>query len=76
LQAKASGINQLTVFTPSFVPTFNDHTDEFTFGLNWYPNYWVRYMLNFNVDRLKDPSVTGALPQNYFVVTQRLQFRF
>lgn len=76
LQAKANGITDLAAFTPSLVPTFQDHTDEFTIGLNWYPNYWVRYMLNFNVDRLKDPSFTGALPQNYFVVLQRLQFRF
>ncbi len=58
------------------MPTFDDHTDAFTAGINWYPNYWVRYMLDFSVDRLKEPSVTGALPQNYFTTLQRLQFRF
>ena len=33
-------------------------------------------MLDFSVDRLKDPSVQGILPQNYFVALQRIQFRF
>jgi len=76
IHAKAAGATFPNLFTPAAVPTFNDHTDEFTAGINWYPNYWTRYMLDFNVDRLKDPSVTGALPQKYFVILQRLQFRF
>ena len=63
-------------FTPGDIPTFNMHTDQFTAGLNWYPNYWVRYTANFNIDRLKQPSTIGVLPQNYFVFLQRLQFRF
>ena len=58
------------------MPTFNNHTDEFTFGVNWYLNYLVRYQINFNVDRLKDPSVAGQVPQNFFVLLNRLQFRF
>ena len=62
--------------TPELVSTFDLHTDQFTAGLNWYPNYWVRLQSNFNVDRLKQPSTIGALPQNYFVFEQRLQFRF
>jgi phosphate-selective porin len=62
--------------TDGAVATFNYHTNEFTVGLNWYPNYWTKYQLNFNIDQLKDPSVTGATAQNYFVVEQRLQFRF
>jgi hypothetical protein len=33
-------------------------------------------VVNVGIDQLKDPSVTGAEPQNYFVVLQRLQFRF
>jgi hypothetical protein len=33
-------------------------------------------MANFSVDRLQQPSTIGVLPQNYFVVIQRLQFRF
>jgi hypothetical protein len=28
------------------------------------------------VDRLKEPSVTGQEPQNFFVMENRLQFRF
>jgi phosphate-selective porin len=65
-----------TPFTPAAVPTFEGHADTFTAGLNWYLNYWVKYQANFGVDRLPQPSTTGALPQNYFVVLQRLQFRF
>jgi len=58
------------------VPTFDYHTFEYTMGLNWYPNYWVKYMVNLGIDQLKEPSTIGNLPQNYYVVTQRLQFRF
>jgi phosphate-selective porin len=77
IQSKEPGANFLTnPFTPGFVPTFAEHTDEFTAGLNWYPNYWVKYQFNFNVDRLKQPSTIGAIPQNYFVLLNRLQFRF
>jgi phosphate-selective porin len=63
-------------FTPEFVPPFNNHTDEITIGLNWYPNYWVRYMLNFNIDQLREPSTIGQVPGNYYTVLQRIQFRF
>jgi phosphate-selective porin OprO and OprP len=78
IQAIAPGVNQLNnTFTPGFVTTFNNHTDAFTFGFNWYFNYWVKYMADFSVDRLQQVSInTGALPQNYFVVLQRVQFRF
>jgi phosphate-selective porin len=75
-QAKEPGANLLNYYTPGFVPTFDDHTFEYTFGLNWYPNYWVKYVLNVGIDQLKEPSVIGQVPQNYFVVMQRLQFRF
>jgi phosphate-selective porin len=63
-------------YTQGLVPGFNDHTVEYTAGVNWYPNYWVKYVLNLGVDQLKQPSTIGAEPQNYFVVLQRLQFRF
>ena len=76
IQAKEQGVNLLNSFTPGFVPTFNDHTDQFTAGVNWYLNYWVKYQANFSVDRLKAPSVTGQEPQNFFVLLNRLQFRF
>jgi phosphate-selective porin len=76
IQAKAPGETFLNPFTPGLVPTYNFHTDEITLGLNWYPNYWVKYMVNVAIDQLKDPSITGQEPQNFIVVLQRLQFRF
>jgi len=77
IQAKELGISLLNnPLTPGFVPTFNDHTDEFTFGVNWYLNNWLKYQANFIVDRLKEPSVAGQVPQNFFVMENRLQFRF
>jgi phosphate-selective porin len=76
LHANEPGANLLNYYTPGFVPTFDYHTTEYTFGLSYYPNYWVKYMVNLAVDQLKDPSTIGALPQNYYVVMQRLQFRF
>ena len=76
IQAKEPGANFLNYYTPGFVPTFNYHTDEFTVGVTWYPNYWVKYQVNLGIDQLKDPSTIGAVPQNYYVVLQQLQFRF
>ena len=76
IQANAPGETFFNPFTPGLVPTYDYHTDEITFGLNWYPNYWVKYMVNVGVDQLHQPSVTGQEPQNFFVVLQRLQFRF
>ncbi len=76
LHANEPGANLLSYYTPGFVPSFDYHTTEYTFGLNYYPNYWVKYMVNLAIDQLKDPSTIGALPQNYYVVMQRLQFRF
>jgi hypothetical protein len=76
IQANEPGVNLLAYYTPGFVPTFDYHTDEITAGLNWYPNYWVKYQINLGVDQLKDPSTIGAIPQNYYVIAQELQFRF
>ena len=77
IQAHEPGINLLNnPFTPGFVATFVNHTDQFTAGLNWYLNYWVKYQVNVSVDRLKEPSTTGQIPQNFIVVLNRLQFRF
>jgi phosphate-selective porin len=76
IQAKAPGEIISNPFTPGLVPTYDYHTDEITLGLNWYPNYWVKYMVNVAIDQLKDPSTTGQVPQNFVVVLQRLQFRF
>jgi hypothetical protein len=77
IQANAPGADFSNfILTPGFVPTYDYHTDEITLGLNWYPNYWVKYMVNVAVDQLHQPSFTGQEPQNFFVVMQRLQFRF
>ncbi len=76
IQANEPGLNLEYYYTPGYVPTFNYHTDEFTVGINWFPNYWVKYSVNLAIDQLKDPSTIGALPQNYYVVVQQLQFRF
>ena len=64
IQANEPGANFLNYYTPGFVPTFNYHTDEFTAGVTWYPNYWVKYPVNLGIDQLKDPSTIGAVPQN------------
>ena len=66
----------MSFYTPGYVPPFNDHTFQYTAGVNWYLNYWTKYVLNVSIDQLKDPSVIGTLPQNYYVIEQRLQFRF
>jgi len=76
IEAKEPGVSVPNQFTPTAVATFANHTDAFTFGTNWYLNNWIKYQANFGIDRLGQPSTTGALPQNYFVVLQRLQFRF
>lgn len=62
--------------TPAIFPAQSAHTDQFTFGLNWYLNYWVLLKTNFNIDRLKNPSVQGINPQNYYVFLEGIQFRF
>jgi phosphate-selective porin OprO/OprP len=76
IQANAPSANFLNIFTPGFVPGYDYHTDQFSFGVNWYLNYWVKYQFNVDIDRLKQPSVTGQEPQNFYVLLQELQFRF
>jgi Phosphate-selective porin O and P len=76
IQANAPSANFLTIYTPGFVPQYDFHTDQITFGINWYPNYWVKYQFNVNIDQLKQPSTTGQIPQNFYSLTQELQFRF
>ena len=62
--------------TPVIFPTYSDHTAQWTFGFNWYLNYWVLVKSDFNLNQLKDPSVQGILPRNYFVFLEGIQFRF
>ena len=76
IQANAPAANFLTYYTPGFVPQYNFHTDQVTFGINWYLNYWVKYQFNVNIDQLHQPSVIGQVPQNFYALTQELQFRF
>ena len=76
LEGKEPGIFFDNVYTPENVPGFNQKTDQFSAGLNWYLNYWVRYQTTVDVDRLRDPSTIGAVPQTYLVFEQRIQFRF
>jgi phosphate-selective porin OprO and OprP len=76
IQANAPAADFLNFFTPEFVPQFDYHTDQITFGINWYMNYWIKYQFNVNIDQLHQPSVTGQLPQNFYVLMQELQFRF
>lgn len=76
IQSNAPAANFLNIYTPGFVPAYNYHTDQITFGVNWYLNYWVKYQFNVNVDQLKQPSITGQVPQNFYSLTQELQFRF
>ncbi len=59
--------------------TQENRVDEFSVGINWYPSYFVRYMLDFNVDRVKNPAIANPVvrpPQRSLAVLQRLQFRF
>jgi phosphate-selective porin len=62
--------------TPVISAPFYEHTDQFTFGVNWYLNYWVLVKSEVNLDQLKTPSVQGILPRNYYVFLETLQFRF
>ena len=62
--------------TPVVVPAYSDHTNQFSAGINWYLNYWVLAKSDFNLDQLKNPSVQGILPRNYYVFSEGLQFRF
>ena len=76
LEGKAGGQNFNSQFSPENVAPFSDHTDQISTGVNWYLNYWVLVKFDFNIDRLRNPSVQGLLPRNYFVALQGLQFRF
>src|SRR6516162_5487039 len=76
IQGNEPGLFFNNIVTPQNLPTFNRHTDQFTVGVNWYLNYWVRFQSNIDINRLKDPSTIGAVPQTYLVFLQRLQYRF
>jgi phosphate-selective porin OprO/OprP len=52
--------------------------DEISGGVNWYLTSTVKYDADVNVYRMKDAATvnTGAPPQTFVVVLQRVQFRF
>ena len=75
LSASAPGATFQT-FAPTSVPSYRNNTDQITVGVNWYLNYWMIYKVDLDIDQLRQPSVQGILPQNYYVVTQQIQFRF
>jgi phosphate-selective porin OprO/OprP len=76
IQADAPASNFLSYYTPGFVPGYNFHTDQITFGVNWYPNYWIKYQFNVDINQLHQPSTIGQVPQNFYALVQELQFRF
>jgi phosphate-selective porin OprO/OprP len=76
IQSDAPASNFLSYYTPGFVPQYNFHTDQITFGFNWYLNYWIKYQFNVNVNQLHQPSTIGQVPQNFYALVQELQFRF
>jgi hypothetical protein len=61
---------------PGIVPTYSDHTNQITAGLNWYLNYWVLVRSDLNINQLANPSVQGILPRDYLVFLEGIQFRF
>jgi phosphate-selective porin OprO and OprP len=49
--------------------------ETFYFGVNWYFNRFVRYLLDFGVERFKDPLRTPG-DNTFFVVLSRVQVAF
>jgi phosphate-selective porin len=58
--------------------TLRSGADQISTGVNWYPTPFVRYMIDFNVERLRNPVASPAslLPQTFLSVLHRVQFRF
>lgn len=55
----------------------SNRADTIYFGANWYLNRFVRYMLDFGIERYKDP-LRAPKPgdPNFFVVLSRIQVAF
>ena len=55
----------------------SNRAESIYFGPNWYLNRFVRYMLDFGVERFKDPLRTPKPgDNNFFVVLTRIQVAF
>lgn len=55
----------------------SNRAETFYFGPNWYLNKFVRYMLDFGVERYADPLRTPKIgDKNFFVVLSRVQVAF
>ncbi|MEW6131356.1 MAG: porin [Acidobacteriota bacterium] len=55
----------------------SNHAASFYFGANWYMNRFLKYVIDFGIERFNDP-VRSPNPKdrNYFVHLNRLQFTF
>jgi phosphate-selective porin OprO/OprP len=55
----------------------SNHAQTITFGTNWYLNRYVKYILDFGIERFNDP-LRSPKPgdQNYRVVLSRIQLIF
>lgn len=55
----------------------SNHAETFYFGANWYLNRFVKYQLDFGVERFNDP-LRSPKPgdRNFFVMQSRMQFAF
>ena len=63
--------------TCSGVPSYKNAVDEFSVGLNWYPQNLIRYSFDVNIYRDKDAATVGGQPpQTFVVILQRVQFKF
>ena len=55
----------------------SNRAGTFYFGANWYLNRFVRYLLDFGIERYKDPLRTPRPgDNNFFVVLSRVQVAF
>jgi phosphate-selective porin OprO/OprP len=57
--------------------TKSNRAETFYFGPNWYLTRFVRYTLDFGIERFKDPARTPQPgDRNFFVVLSRIQVAF
>jgi phosphate-selective porin OprO and OprP len=55
----------------------SNRAETIYFGPNWYLNRFVRYMLDFGIERYRDPTRTPRPgSNNFFVVLSRVQLAF